>query len=120
MSNEIKNNLIKNLLKEGLRVKEDKIEQLDEHEILTLAAIMQAYGIDEAAKVITGEHVNNYELLENINDDYDLGYSVMSSLLVTPEELEGLEVYINLQLLGADICSCERGVYTDYGYLKRV
>lgn len=120
MNNEIKDNLIKNLLKEGLRVKKDKIEELDEHEILTLAAIMQAYGIDEAAKVITGEHVNNYELLENINDDYDLGYNHMSSLLVIPEELECLEKYINLQRLGEDICSSERGFYTDYGYLKSV
>ena len=73
MNNEIKDLLIIDLLKESLRVEEDKILQLNEHEILTLVAIMKIYGVEEAAKVITGEHVYKYELLEHIkiNDDYD-------------------------------------------------
>lgn len=72
MTNELKDNLIKDLLKESLRVDENIILQLNEHEILTLVAIMRVYGVEEARKVITGEHVYKYELLENIEltDNY--------------------------------------------------
>ena len=89
-------------------------DNLKEYERDTVAAILEAGQESSVQDAI--DNIDNYYLLTNVNDEYDLGYYYIEE--VGGREIpEWLSSYIDYEAYGRD-CAYD-GNFTSYGFLER-
>ena len=95
------------------------IEGLDEHELRlfeTVLSVSSYTSVDDLLYMI--DHLDSYELYEDINSEYDLGkYYIESSGIFDTDELGELSSYIDYKRFGHDLSLEEGGTFTEGGYL---
>lgn len=65
------------------------------------------------------ENLDNYILMDGIENDYDLGYYyIEESGCYDTAEIGALSNYIDYESFGRDVYLSETGVYTNQGYLR--
>lgn len=92
-----------------------EFENLHDYNQETVCAIMEYEGrgfdLQEAI-----DNVNNYRLMPDVNDDYDLGRYYIDSMGDLPQWAEN---YFDFEDYGKDIRMDFSGDFTTYGFLER-
>jgi antirestriction protein len=93
-----------------------KLNDLDEWEQKIYLAIIEIWGHDES----TLDHLDNYNLYEGINNDYDLGYYwAVESGCYDLNKMGHLANYFDYESFGRDIAFETDGGFTTYGFIER-
>lgn len=67
------------------------------------------------------ENIDNYTLLSDVNDYYDLGYYwIENSGCYNLSSMGNLSCYFDYEAFGRDISLDEGGMFTDYGYIYNI
>lgn len=90
----------------------EKLQEWDEE---TLKAACEVWSLSE----VLDENPDNYILLSNVNDNYDLGYYyAVECCCIDFKENPILERYFDFDAYGRDISFEVSGGFTDYGYIE--
>lgn len=91
-----------------------QIDELDEGELSVFMAVMEVDSFSSIKDLINlTNNLDNYILLSDIEDEYDLGKAVAENYEIP----DGLENYIDYEGLGRDARLNDTGGFTTYGYL---
>ena len=96
------------------------LEGLEEDEEKTLKAIIEwgYYGEDIKEAI---ENIDNFNLYEDIQTDYDLGYYYINEAGIYDLEAMGnLANYIDYEAFGRDIHLGNNSFYSEYGYIEYI
>ena len=95
------------------------IEELNEHEYRLFETVLNVSSytsIDDVFHII--DHLDSYELYEDINSEYDLGkYYIESAGIYDLSDMGELSSYIDYEKFGHDLSLEEGGTFTEGGYL---
>ena len=91
-----------------------KLDDLDQWEQKTYCAACEVFGD------IDPEDIDEYRLMEDVNNDYDLGYYwIEESGCYDLDKLGNLVHYIDYESFGRDIRFESDGAFSSYGWIER-
>lgn len=100
----------------------DPLSKLSEEEIATVESVIEMGDVNSLADVFNLiENLDNYQLLNDVNSDEDLGYYwVEDSGCYDLNSMPNLKFYIDYEKLGRDIRLNEGGYFSENGYILNV
>lgn len=99
----------------------ETLEGLDDSDLRKLSAVLEYEYIENIEDVITAaENLEDWYLVEDVTNDYDLGYYwVEESGAYDLRNLGNLANYIDYERFGRDIRLESDGMLTNFGWLER-
>lgn len=99
-----------------LREELERLDELDEWEQKIFCAACEYWG----AEYVDVDDIDEYRLMEDIEDEYDLGYYwVHDSGCYDLDKMGNLANYIDYKGFGRDINLEADGGFTSYGFIER-
>ena len=97
-----------------------KIEDMTDYEYEQFCAIIDegSYANNLQDLINITENLEAFEILPDVNNDYDLGYYYIEEAgIYDLSNMGNLSNYIDYERFGRDVALNEGGVFTDYGYV---
>ena len=97
-------------------------EDVEDYNSELFSAILQYECITSIEDIENAiENIDDYTLLSDVNDEYDLGYYwIEESGCYNLSSIGNLSNYFDYEAFGRDISLDEGGMFTDYGYIYNI
>lgn len=100
----------------------EMVEDLDENEVKKLEAIMEwgyySQGTDAVIEAL--ENIDDFNLMEDVENDKDLGEYMAEVLgIQTILEEHRIDIYFDYEQYGSDMDINSEGMHTQHGYIEK-